>query len=92
VTGRRLEIVVRGRVQGVAFRWHAQREARSLGLRGWVRNQPDGSVRIVAEGDDTALERLALWAQHGPTHARVDERRIHWSDATGGFADFDITG
>jgi acylphosphatase len=89
---KRIEITVRGRVQGVAFRWHAQREAVSLGLKGWVRNQADGSVRMVAEGAESALARLAAWAEHGPTHARVDSREIFWSDAAGAFTDFDITG
>ncbi len=88
----RIEIRVTGRVQGVAFRWYTQSKAQSLDLAGWVRNQPDGSVRIVAEGPRAALEALAGWAATGPDHARVDGHQVHWAEATGKFADFLITG
>jgi acylphosphatase len=86
----RLEIRVRGRVQGVAFRWHARTVASGLGVTGWVRNEPDGSVRIVAEGEPDALEALAGWAERGPDHARVERRELLWGPASGGFAGFEI--
>jgi acylphosphatase len=88
----RLEIVVTGRVQGVAFRWYAQRTAGGLGVTGWVRNQPDGSVRIVAEGPRAALASLLDWARQGPDHARVEDLRHVWQEATGQFTRFEITG
>jgi len=88
----RLDITVQGRVQGVAFRWYTQKKALSLGLTGWVRNQPDGSVRIVAEGPRPDLEAFCDWAVRGPDHARVDHQVIAWSDAAGKFEDFLITG
>ncbi len=88
----RLDIIVSGRVQGVAFRWHAQRMARQLGLTGWVRNQPDGSVRLVAEGPRDRLLALLQWARRGPDHARVDSCRHVWQERSGQFADFEITG
>lgn len=88
----RLEIRVRGRVQGVGFRWYTQRQAAGLGLTGWVRNLPDGSVRIVAEGPRPALEALADWATGGPDHACIDERVLAWGEASGEFPDFRITG
>lgn len=91
-TPERLEAVVRGRVQGVAFRWYTQREARRLGLTGWVRNQPDGSVRLVAEGEREGLDRLWAWLAHGPERARVTDRRQHRGEASGRFADFTIDG
>jgi len=90
--GERLEIRVTGRVQGVAFRWHTQQQARRLGLVGQVRNRVDGSVTIVAEGERAALEALADWALRGPDSARVDSRDMTWSTAEGRFADFRITG
>jgi len=86
----RLELRIRGRVQGVAFRWHTRAAARRLGLTGWVRNEPDGSVRVVAEGSRAALEALAAWAAHGPDHARVTGREVSWSQATGGEQTFEI--
>lgn len=88
----RLDITVTGRVQGVAFRWYTQKKALSLGLTGWVRNQADGSVRIVAEGPRLDLETFFDWAAAGPDHARVDRREYAWSEAAGNFDDFLITG
>lgn len=88
----RLDITVTGRVQGVAFRWYTQKKALSLGLTGWVRNQADGSVRIVAEGPRPELETFLDWAAAGPDHARVDRREYSWSDAANNFDDFLITG
>jgi len=92
VAGRRLEVRVTGRVQGVAFRWHTQRRALTLGLNGWVRNELDGSVRVVAEGETGALEALLDWLAIGPERARVDGRQETWSEAQGLGAGFHITG
>jgi acylphosphatase len=64
--------LVRGRVQGVGFRWFVWREAQRLGLRGIVRNLPDGSVEVMAEGLEKALEELELALSQGPTAARVE--------------------
>lgn len=88
----RLELIVRGRVQGVAFRHYTCRQAQQLGLTGWVRNQPDGSVRIVAEGPEAALRALEVWAGHGPDHARVDAVEAFRGDAAGTFTAFEVTG
>ena len=88
----RLELRITGRVQGVAFRHHTVQRARGLGLVGWVRNESDGSVRLVAEGERGALETLRAWAAEGPPHARVDDQQAEWSDATGDFGDFDVKG
>ncbi|MEN8007953.1 MAG: acylphosphatase [Candidatus Krumholzibacteriota bacterium] len=88
----RVEITVRGRVQGVAFRWYTQKQALSLGLTGWVRNRPDGSVQMVAEGSRRDLEIFCNWAKRGPDHARVDHQEVFWSEAAGKFDDFLISG
>jgi len=66
-----LYVAVRGRVQGVGFRWFVRERARSLGLTGWVRNQQDGSVEVLALGDDLALEKLREFLRSGPQGARV---------------------
>lgn len=64
--------LIQGRVQGVFFRASTAEQARSLGLNGSAINLPDGTVRVVAEGADEALDQLEAWLQHGPDGARVD--------------------
>jgi len=64
--------VVRGRVQGVGFRWFVEREARTLGISGWVRNNSDGSVQVLAMGTRDQLSGLRSRLQQGPRAARVD--------------------
>jgi acylphosphatase len=87
---KRLSATVRGHVQGVAFRANTQREASRLGLTGWVKNHWDGSVKLVAEGPDSALNRLATWLEHGPRAARVERVDTEWSEGTGEFRGFSI--
>jgi acylphosphatase len=69
---RRVHVVVRGRVQGVFFRASTLERAQELGLRGWVRNRPDGAVELVAEGDEAAVASLVDWCHHGPPSAKVE--------------------
>ena len=73
--------LVSGRVQGVGFRWFVKREGRRLALRGVVRNLPDGSVEVVAEGADGALQVLHEALRHGPSGSRVDHvKELHVPD------------
>jgi len=88
---RRIEILVRGRVQGVFYRDSTRRKAKDLGLVGAVRNLPDGSVRIVAEGPDAALEALLQWCKVGPPAAEVKNASAVYSTPTGEFGNFIIT-
>jgi acylphosphatase len=88
----RLHAVVRGNVQGVGFRYFIQWKARQLGLRGWVRNNDDGTVELVAEGPRPELEQLMMAAEEGPRTARVQRVEVQWSSATGGLEPFDLTG
>jgi acylphosphatase len=67
----RLHVLVRGRVQGVGFRWFVRETARDLGLAGWVRNRPDGTVEVAAEGSAVTLERLRDELRNGPPGAAV---------------------
>ncbi len=87
---RRVNIRVRGRVQGVFFRASTHEKAIELGLSGWVRNNPDGSVQIVAEGDGEALNSLVRWSSSGPVHAQVTESEVNWEQYVGEFEDFTL--
>ena len=69
---KQVQVVVRGRVQGVYFRASTQREAKRLGLTGWVKNRPDGNVEVLAEGEEEGLKDLIAWANKGPSAARVE--------------------
>jgi acylphosphatase len=86
----RLAARIHGRVQGVGFRYHAERQARGLGLTGWVRNRADGDVEILAEGPADALRQLLDWCRQGPPSAAVTRVEEQWSAATGEFAAFGI--
>jgi acylphosphatase len=86
----RLEAVVRGRVQGVGFRWFVVGEASRLGLGGWVANEGDGSVRCVAEGPKPALEALLAALREGPRGAVVGSVSEDWLPAAGRFEGFGV--
>ncbi|HET7421067.1 MAG TPA: acylphosphatase [Candidatus Dormibacteraeota bacterium] len=86
----RLHAVVRGDVQGVGFRYFVQRKGQQLGLSGWVRNNDDGSVELVAEGERDKLEQLKRALQEGPRMARVDRVDTQWSTGTGDLRGFDL--
>jgi acylphosphatase len=64
-----VQLIVRGRVQGVGFRYSTVDQGRRLGLDGWARNLPDGAVEVVATGDSAAVERLVEWCRRGPPSA-----------------------
>lgn len=86
----RLDATVTGVVQGVGYRWFVVDVASGLGLRGWVANQADGSVRCVAEGPRADLETLLLELARGPLGARVDQVIPGWGRASGEPARFEI--
>lgn len=68
----RVHLTIHGRVQGVSFRYYARRQAQALGLSGWVRNCPGGSVEAVAEGEQDAVQRFIVWTQRGSPSADVE--------------------
>jgi acylphosphatase len=83
-------VVVRGRVQGVGFRFFAERAARELGVRGWVRNLPDGCVESVAEGDEGAVTAYIARLEQGPWGARVEGVEVD-AFSPQGFSSFEVT-
>ena len=85
-----LHAVVHGRVQGVGFRDFTQRRAAELGVTGWVRNQPDSTVEVVAEGDKETLERFLALLWRGPNAARVVRVEYDYHAATGRFSGFSV--
>jgi acylphosphatase len=83
--------IVKGKVQGVYYRAFTTRIAKSMGLKGYVRNLPSsGSVEVCAEGDKTKLEELARHLEGGPPEALVDSVDVKWSNFTGQFVSFDV--
>jgi acylphosphatase len=86
----RVEATVRGRVQGVGFRYFVMRRATRLGLRGWVANEPDGSVRCVAEGPGESIEAFLGSLRAGPPGARVDGVDVVRGTATGDLDGFRV--
>ena len=87
---KQVHLRVFGRVQGVFFRASTQREAKRLGLTGWVRTRNESSVEVVAEGEETGIKDLIAWAQRGPSAARVDRVDVRWRSFGGEFFDFRI--
>ncbi len=89
-TEKRVSMHVVGRVQGVGFRHFTLTRARRLGVDGWVRNEPDGSVRIEAEGPEEALDELVNAVKEGPRAARVENVSVNWGAATEAFNEFKV--
>lgn len=86
----RVRLIISGDVQGVGYRFTAIEVARDLDLAGWVRNNLDGSVEIVAEGPREKLENFITWAKKGPPLSQVDDLKIDWQQATGEFKRFEV--
>ena len=85
-----LHAFVSGRVQGVGYRAFTRKVAKSLGLKGFVRNLPDGRVEVYAEGDEESLQLLLKELQKGPYFARVDSVEYELTEPRGEYEDFII--
>lgn len=81
-----------GDVQGVGFRFFAERHARHLGLRGYVRNRYDGAVEVEAEGDAAALEQFLNQLRQGPRLAQVQDVHVNWMPYKGDLGPFGVRG
>ena len=84
--------LVRGRVQGVGFRWFVEREAHILQISGWVRNNPDGSVEVLAVGTSDQLAGLRSRLREGPRAARVDDVQESEAELVAGLNSFQVQG
>jgi len=85
------QLTIRGLVQGIGYRYYCYRAAKSLGLTGWVKNNPDGSVLVMAEGDRSLVEELIKELKVGPPSAGVTDVDVAWTEYTGRFRNFDVS-
>ena len=81
--GKRVRVRAEGRVQGVFFRDSVRQEASRLGVAGWAANLADGSVEVVAEGDDAAVERIVAFVRSGPGHSAVSSVDVREEEPEG---------
>ena len=86
-----MDVRVTGRVQGVAFRWYAEQQAAQLGVAGWVRNDPDGSVAAHVEGPPDAVDAMVAWCRRGPSSARFEHVAV-WDGRVTGARGFETRG
>lgn len=89
-TTEQLHAIVHGLVQGVSFRHYTVLAAYEIGLVGWVRNNPDGTVEVVAEGTRTQLDRFLQFLHRGSPAARVKSVTTEWRPAQGQFSTFQV--
>lgn len=87
---RRVRIRISGLVQGVFFRAYTQEEALKLGLTGWVRNLPDGSVEAMVEGDAARVDRMIAWCSKGSPQSAVSRVQVQEEQPSGEFGSFAI--
>jgi acylphosphatase len=83
-------VIISGRVQGVWFRASTKQKAKQLRLNGWVRNNPDGNVEAVFEGDENLIKEMLNWCHNGPPLAKVSNVEVIYEEPSNGFSDFFI--
>jgi acylphosphatase len=85
---RSVQLIITGKVQGVFYRASARRKANELGITGWIKNNKDGNVEVIASGDDTQIEKFINWCKQGPDNAVVErvivkeKENLHFKDFT----------
>lgn len=87
---KRVRVLISGKVQGVFFRAYTQKEAHKLGLKGWVRNLPDGRVEALFEGEDSAIEKMIKWCHRGSPGAVVTKVEVLEEAYKGEYSTFEI--
>ena len=92
MTGKaRAHVLISGRVQGVAYRYFAEKYAKSFGITGWVKNLYDGRVEVLAEGDRNDLDCFLARLKEGPRLALIEDFDVTWEEFANEFQDFQIT-
>ncbi len=87
---KRIHVKIFGKVQGVGFRVSTKMMAKTLGIKGWIRNCEDGSVEAVFEGKESSVEKILEWCKRGPPLARVDGVEVKEEKYKGDFRNFEI--
>lgn len=87
---KRVILNIFGRVQNIGFRYYTAQKANKLKIAGWVKNESDGSVKILAEGEEESLKKLLLWCSKGPRFAQIDKIDVKWQDYKGKSTSFKI--
>jgi acylphosphatase len=87
---KQVNLKIYGKVQGVFFRDSSRAEAKELDLFGWAENRADGTVEIIAEGEDKDLRKFIEWCKYGPDHAEVEKVDVKWVKSTGELNNFFI--
>ncbi len=86
----RVHLMISGQVQGVFFRTNTRHTANELGLKGWVRNLPNGMVEVLAEGRKPSLDKLIEFCRNGPSGANVENIEIKWEKPSYEFDNFEV--
>ena len=86
----RAHAVISGQVQGVFYRATTKETAENLGIRGWVKNRPDGNVEAIFEGEKKYVDLVLKWCHEGPLYAKVKRVDISWEEYSGEYCDFRI--
>ena len=90
MTAIRVHVLISGHVQGVFYRASTQRQAHTVGVRGWVRNLPDGRVEAVFEGEEAAVQRMVAWCRSGPPNAYVTDVDVRPEPFVGELTGFNV--
>ena len=85
-----VKIIIKGRVQGVSYRYFTLRQAQTFNIFGWVRNEPDGDVKVYAEGDSQSLDQFINYLKKGPSFSRVDDVILKWESEDKSYNEFNI--
>ncbi len=86
----RVHVYISGKVQGVFFREYTRRKAKNLGIKGWVRNLPDGRVEAIFEGEKEKIKEMIEWCHTGSPYSKVEKVEVTEEEYKGEFEDFEI--
>ena len=85
-----VKIIIKGRVQGVSYRYFTLKQAQTFNISGWVKNEDNGDVRAYAEGDRESLDQFIKYLKRGPVFARVDDVNLNWESEDKTYNEFNI--